>query len=402
MTTTGPRAVWILVGLLTAAALAVRLIGAGAPPHYLYDEAYYVAAAQNLLGLPMAHGGMFPHAARFTDPNAGSAPPLGKVILAGAIAAFGNAPWVWRFPGAIAGASLPLTTAWVARTWWPDRPQIAVIAAALVTGSALGIGLSRVALLDSTAIPVLWAGIACWSAGLSRVRWPLLLAGAVLLGAGLAIKWTGVQALGDTGLVTLGVGWAQRWPVRRWFGVGALLISGPLATYAATYRFLWPASAGFLGRVAQQQVRMVHTLWALRFHNTALAPPWSWWVGGHPLILVAQRLPQGVTHSLLLINVAVTLAGACALLGGGLWAFRARRDRGAWCFLAAGTLAFWATWLLTPRSTFGYYFYPMVPVLALALGAGLAACAPRWRWGLGGLLALSCLAYLPFVVGVPL
>ena len=76
---------------------------------------------------------------------------------------------VWRLPGALAGASLPVTTWWLARTLFPDRPRIAGGAAIVVALSGLGLSHSRVALLDSTAVPAVAPGLAC------------------------AIKWTGVQ-----------------------------------------------------------------------------------------------------------------------------------------------------------------------------------------------------------------
>ncbi len=109
-----------VTGLQRVATAHGRMIhvprGRGLPP--LSDEAHYVATAQNLWGLRLAPGAMFRHVTRFTDPNPGSVPSLRKVILAGAIALLGNHPRVWRLR-ARWPAPVPLTTAWVARTWWP-------------------------------------------------------------------------------------------------------------------------------------------------------------------------------------------------------------------------------------------------------------------------------------------
>jgi hypothetical protein len=98
-------------------AFVLRFLGAGANPHYQYDEACYVAAAQTWLGLKPGAGAVYTHAALHPDPNGLSAPALGKLPLAATIHVLCSVPWGWRLPGAVAAVA----TWWMARTLFPSR-----------------------------------------------------------------------------------------------------------------------------------------------------------------------------------------------------------------------------------------------------------------------------------------
>lgn len=430
----------LYLALVTTVALLVRLIGVGRFSGYIYDEAYYVATAQNLLGLKVASGAaIHPPLVPFTDPNLFSAPPFGKEVIAAAIWLFGNHPWAWRLPGVILGASLPLAGWLLARRLFGRDRRVAGIAAALLALEGLGIGISRVALLDSVGVPlaiwglvaVLWAGPALLDPRPPRGAVTLLLLAGVLLGLATATKWTGAQALLAAGASLLAFlifrlrsapSLARRQIVRAlalWF---LALVPLPVLVYGATYA--WglgrngfangvPPHLGYLASVADIQRRMLNGMWDLRFTHPWLAPVSTWFLLPRPIYLISAY--QGTWHSAVyaLANPFFVWVGGLALLVGLVRLVRPTGLAGwpgspyAWTVLWIWTLAFYGTWWLTPRSKFDYYFYPMTAALAVAAAAWAPALATWFRSRAGlwvyGLSLGATTAYLfPLWVGISL
>ncbi|MGC8488972.1 MAG: PQQ-binding-like beta-propeller repeat protein [Clostridia bacterium] len=434
------RMEWGGLLFLTLLAVLVRVVGAGAYHGYAYDEAYYVATAQNLLGLPMLHGSALTGPiTRFTDPNLFSAPPFGKELIAAAIWLFGNHPWAWRLPGGLLGASLPAAGFFLARFLFPKPRLVAWTAGFFLTFEGLGIGLSRAALLDSTVVPLaVWGILVTVVAGVGLVaehtrtsQVLALLGGGALLGLALATKWTGAQALlAAAGILAVGFFSALRqlpnpraWPVLRTLLLyAAALVVVPLAVYVATY--LWgagptgfangvPAAAGFLGGVVYIQHRLLDAMWALQFTHPWLAPAWSWFLVPRPIYLVSQH--TGSWHSAVyaLSNPWWVWMGGVGLLLGLVKLLRPGLlpalpgPRASWMSLWIWTAAFYGTWFLTPRSKFDYYFYPMTVAVALAAAAipPLLRRPVRPQWALRAywtLLVLTTLYLFPLWVGISL
>jgi len=95
---------WGLLGV----AILLRFWNLGHPNERVFDETHYVSAALSIAGIEPATGldawknSDYPIVARTPDPNF-SHPPLGKMLMVGSIKIFGNQPWAWRFPVAVAG-----------------------------------------------------------------------------------------------------------------------------------------------------------------------------------------------------------------------------------------------------------------------------------------------------------
>lgn len=436
------RRQWAVLALLTLLALLVRLIGIGAFHSYAYDEAYYVATAQNLLGLHVLHGSALTGPlTRYTDPNLFSAPPFGKELIAASIWTFGNHPWAWRLPGAILGGVMPAAGYFLARFLFPRHPGVSVVAGFFLALEGLGIGMSRTALLDSTVVPLAaWGILLAVAAGFdlvavprSRGRVAVLFGGGALLGLALATKWTGGQALLTAGGI-LALGFFHRLPsVRRpragpviatlSLYVGALVVL-PLAIYVATY--LWgagpvgfangvPARDGFFYGVVYIQHQLLGGMWALRFTHPWLAPAWTWFLVPRPIYLISSY--AGSWHSAVyaLSNPLWVWLGGAGLLLGAVKIVRPALlahlpgDRIAWGALWIWTAAFYGTWFLTPRSKFDYYFYPMTVAVAMAAAAlpGLLAHVRTGGrpWALRAywmLLILTTLYLFPLWVGISL
>jgi outer membrane protein assembly factor BamB/4-amino-4-deoxy-L-arabinose transferase-like glycosyltransferase len=431
----------LVLWLATAAALVCRLVGLGAFSGYVYDEAYYVASAQTLLGLKVGPGAaVHPPLVPYTDPNLYSAPPFGKELIAAAIWLFGNHAWAWRLPGALLGSTLPAAGWVLARRLFPEDRRIAAVAACLLAVEGMGIGLSRAAILDSTAVPLAVWGIALvLSAGLhwlDAARWPIRagfgwLLGGVVLGLAAADKWTGAQALLTAGAL-LALALLRRWregpplsPRRAWGFVALALVALvplPIVTYGLTY--LWglgrhgfangvPPHLSYVAAVWYIQRRILAGMWALRFVHPWLAPVSTWFLLPRPIYLISSY--RGSWHAAVyaLANPLMVWAGGAGLLLGLPRAINRAWPRHwpgswfAWASLWIWTLAFYGTWWLTPRSKFDYYFYPMTVAVALAAAAWLPALGrwlPRvWAWTTYLLpLAVSTLYLFPLWVGVPL
>ncbi len=436
------RPQWAVFALFTVLALLVRLIGVGAFHGYAYDEAYYVATAQNLLGLPTLHGSALTGPlTRFTDPNLFSAPPFGKELIAASIWAFGNHPWAWRLPGAVLGGLLPAAGYFLARFLFPRHPALPVVAGFFLALEGLGIGMSRTALLDSTVVPLAtWGILLVLVAGFDLVAVPakggrvaLLFGGGALLGLALATKWTGGQALLTAGgILALGffqhlrtVGHPRVGPVMRTlFLYVAALVVLPLAIYVATY--LWgagpvgfangvPAADGFLYGVVYIQHQLLDGMWALRFTHPWLSPAWTWFLLPRPIYLISSYTGRWHSAVYALSNPLWVWMGGAGLLLGGLKIVRPGvlahlpGDRVGWGALWIWTAAFYGTWFLTPRSKFDYYFYPMTVAVAIAAAAlpGLLAHVRIGRrpWALRAywvLLILTTLYLFPLWVGISL
>ena len=88
----------MIIGLLLSllsAALFTRLYRLGTPDEFYFDETQAAATAQEVLnGSPAAW--------EFIG-NENTHPPLGKLLIAGGMALFGDNPFGWRFLGAREG-----------------------------------------------------------------------------------------------------------------------------------------------------------------------------------------------------------------------------------------------------------------------------------------------------------
>ena len=131
---------WIVLGAIEILAFCLRWIGYARYPHMIYDEYYYVPAADVLLGRksPVHIAHMVPG----IDPNLLSHPPLAKELIALSILWFGNHPWAWRLPGEVFGLTVPLVIYVLVRQMFQSR-LAAEVSALLSAFDGLMISISR-------------------------------------------------------------------------------------------------------------------------------------------------------------------------------------------------------------------------------------------------------------------
>ncbi len=123
-------------GLLVAAVLGAHLAIANLPNNaFIFDEAYYVPAARNLL-LGIATN--LEH------------PPLAKLLIALAIKLFGDVTFAWRLPSILFG-TLAVWVLYVLTRTLADR-RTALLAAFLLSAETLWFVHSSIAMLDIVSI----------------------------------------------------------------------------------------------------------------------------------------------------------------------------------------------------------------------------------------------------------
>lgn len=402
--TTPSPAAWSWPALLPVLALGalLRFVGLGLFPGYMYDEYYYVPAALSLLGHPITR--TLAQAPAGYDPNLLSAPPFAKEIIALSIGLFGNHPEAWRLPSAVFGTAVPLLLYGLTRDLFPGHPRIAWGAAALAAVDGLSLSLSRIALLDSIALPLLIAN--GW--GLWRVHQMLqgtrpwsdrfLWIWGIGLGLGFAAKWNGAQMILLSWIVLA-------WDIPLWtrlsrqrrllLGLAPTFIA--LGAYLIPYGYAWPQGFPqpwlphdfFLGWAVLQWQILRH-MWHLQFFHPWTTTTLSMIAWARPTAFIDQWGPH---HTLVrlwafsdpfLIWTGLGALGVQALAGLRRLGQTRRFPRlGAWLFLGWWVLCLYGTWFLSARTKFDYYFAYTMPALIIAavatLGLGWVHWARSWR-----------------------
>jgi outer membrane protein assembly factor BamB/predicted membrane-bound dolichyl-phosphate-mannose-protein mannosyltransferase len=365
-------AFWTVVGFLA------RFIGVGRYPGLIYDEYYYVPAADVLLRRtpPVLVKNMVPG----IDPNLLSHPPLSKELIAVAIGLLGQHAWVWRLPGVVLGSIVPVIVGGIAWELFGRRVVSAVAAGAAAVDGLL-ITMARVALPDSSAVPLVLLALWLFLRAMRRLEqgdngsWARWVGIGIVFGLALAAEWIGGQAL-LLAWAWLGVRWrAARRVTLRWLVSLTVL---PFFVYYATYCYAWPHGFQepwlprdpFLAFFRLQWL-MLKNMWALRFFHPWTASAWTWLGIPRPTALLLSVTPAWAIRVMAFPDPVMVWIGLGSLvMGWAVWRGRGREGM-AFLFLTLWFLSFYATWLLTPRSKFLYYFTTASVGLDIAAAAGL-------------------------------
>ncbi len=426
---------------LTGLVLATRLPGLDRPRALVFDEVYYALDALDLL----RHG----------VEAAPAHPPLGKWVIAAGIRLSGFTPTGWRLAALVAGLALVLLT-WLVARILTDDPWLAGTAGVLVALDGIAYVTGRLALLDVFLAVATTAAAGCLLAALRdredpgrlrRWRW----AAAVLLGVGVAIKWSAAWTwpVAAIVLVALERRAAEPGPIRRRVTLRSLavLVVVPAALYVGSYA-VWFTQAertrsGLehchgedpcrLGLVDRLEVWVDHQRSLLDFHtqlepeNPYVAPAWTWLIQSEPANLFDKPCFPSMadppadlddhvcastdhdTHARILVvaNPVSWIAGLLALLVLIWRTVRRRHDPRADTYgvLVALTVAQWLPWAVSGREVYSYYAITLVPLLALAVVAVLDRHRSALRWALPLLVVSSFAAFAwlyPLLAGIPL
>jgi len=254
--------------------------------------------------------------------------------------------------------------------------------------------------------------------------WRLALTG-VLLGLGVAVKWTAVPYVAFAGMAMLfirfrdmriaGRGWAQGLSAkdqRHWPGIGvipALLIIGlvSIAVYFASFApaFFYADDPLTLRTLVPFQFEM----WELQTQVLAAHPYQSdWW--GWPFIArpiwYFYEPDGGVWRGILLIGNPVVMWGG--LVGVAACVAAWIRDRSGETLGAAGLwIGSLAIWAIIPKSLGFYYYYYLSGIfLCVALPIAFRRFAGgrfrRWEWAFAVLAGAMFAYFYPILAAMPL
>ena len=410
-----------LLVAVTGVAAALRLVGLGTPHALVFDEIFYAQNACLLVSTPELCG--------IAEPLSNAHPPLGQWLIAAGIAVFGYEPFGWRIASAAAGSTSVALTYVLARLVLRGTPARAAtmgagVAAGLLAIDVLHLVQSRIAMLDIfLAMFVLGAFVAVALDLASTPRpgrggigqWlfgrPWRLLAGVLIGASVAVKWSGAySAVGVVGLVVAWeviqrrhaadgevVGWGRAFS-RAFDAEGArtavLLGVVPLLVYLASYigvadgsLFAVPWRGGsWLYEVAHHQVAMARFHAGLEGHHPYESPSWSWFLLKRP---VAFWFGADGSYEHIL-SMGSPLAWWPALVVFGWLAVswvRGPRTLGV-AIIVVGALSAYLPWLVlgAARSQiFLWYVLPALPFVYVAVGIAAA----RWRGWARALLGVG-------------
>lgn len=352
-------------------------------------------------------------------------PPLGKVFIMLGIALFGMTGFGWRCAGAAFGvAMVPVMYLLVRRL--TRSPKLASVAAVLLALDGMRFVQSRIATIDvyGTFFILLGAYFMVWycqsalEKGVLGSLLPMALCG-ISFGLGAASKWTGIYAGAGLAVLYFGVLWMryrkspQTFPREAGEAVACgvlFFVLIPMLIYYGSYFVYWMQDPGFGASQWWQQ-----QLYMFRYHHDldATHPFSSNWYAW-PLMLrpvwyyTNDALPQGVFSSIAGIgNPVVWWAGSAAVLWV-LWRQISAKGTPAGGAVMVLYLTQLLPWMLVPRCTFLYHYFPslmfVIPALMLllqAVGREHPPVAARWLGiGLLVLAAMSFFCLLPPLSGI--
>ena len=365
---------------IAVATLMILLFGINRPESFFFDEPLYVGPAKALLA-----------GAPDTNPEI---PPLGKLIIATGVKAFGDNPFGWRVPGAFFGVLTVVGVFFWVKLLVHDY-ALALSAAVLALLNNFVYVMSRVAMMDVFLVGFLIWGLVAFTVvlenddlSLNKRRLILGAAGA-LFGFATACKWNATTTLGIVAVITAALLWQAKRPQnqrivhygRKLWEIGAgpcliCLMIVPIITYSVTY---WPLCHNLQRPFSISQLLAMNlSIWRLHradSGNLFIASKWYSWV--------FQVQPQ---------RALSYLVGNWVIMWGGLLAvvFCVRRafsslPEALVVSLYAGNLLQWA---ITPQKHLYYYYYfPAAMFLGIAIAVALHRLPARV---LGVRLSLLC------------
>lgn len=366
------------------------------PDGFSFDEHHFVQNARNyLLGR-----------ADWNDH-----PPLGKLLMAGAMWTLGDNAIAFRSTALVFGVASIAVAFLCARSLFGDW-RAGAFAATWIALDGMFLAYSRTALLDGI-LTGLALGTVCLVARAPRM-WQALAAG-VTLGLATGIKISGVTLVLP---LAVAIGWDRSARRALWLCAASVVIA--LGVYYAQY------AAGLLlvgkdatpAAVARATVEMVEHHAGLTQWQHPLTSHWYGWpVPMRPILMRHDRTAQGLVRMMVgLGNPLLWWMGWVRMVATLGWlAWVGRRGLGAVrdgigalrpsVLLCAAWIGFLSPWLLTERDSYLYHYLPAYGFALVSLGG--AAAQLFTRSARKGLLAWCLVAsvsvfYAPVWAQLPL
>lgn len=348
-----------------------------------------------------------------------SHPPLGKLLIALGVRIFGMSPFGWRFMGTFFGI-LMLPVIYVFAKKMFGGYSVPAAAAIILASDFMHFVQTRIATIDTygvffTLLMYLFMYLFIdreYNGEHRRALVFLALSGASF-GLGAASKWTGIYAGG--GLAVL---WALFWIFNRERGFRAFaknalfcvgfFVAVPALIYYVSYAAYGVAAGmhgvGMFFKKEYFDIVIDNQQFMFSYHSGLVSEhPYSskwyqWILDIRPILYYLDYYGDGTRSSFgAFVNPALCWGGLLALF---VLLFTAifRRDRQA-LFILIAYLAQLLPWVLVPRLTFEYHYFPCSVFLVLALAYVFRLMrlgTPRWKLYVGGFSAVSVLLFIMF------
>lgn len=395
---TRPRP-WLIAIALGIAAELLFLANLTIPGKPVFDEVYYTEAARTL--------------ARLNAPYNIEHPLLAKTFMAAGILIFGDNPLGWRFFSTLAGAVVIMA---VFALGWQllGRIRPALYAALFVLMNFTVYIQARIAMLDGYMAAFVMVAIVTMiaaaraPAGRSRL-W--LIASAILLGLGVAAKWSAIPFVVFAALAMIAL--KRHDGGNRYFrGLSlspalGLLGAVSIGTYFISFvpAFFYKYEPLTLATLIPFQFRILGQQLLPLPHHPYQSSWWTWPLDLRPIWYLYEPV-DGVQRGILMLgNPAVMWGGLVAVAACFYAGIRDRvRPMLAIALLWAGS---YGVWIVIPKKVgFFYYYYLPSIFLGLAIAAALERYAePRFKFAseAGLALALALFAgFFPIISAAPL
>jgi dolichyl-phosphate-mannose--protein O-mannosyl transferase len=339
-------------------------------------------------------------------------PPFAKLLLALAIACFGDRSAVWRLPSLLAGTGIVAVSGLLARLLFRDR-LAGALTAMLVALDGFFIAYSRTACIDSTLV-LCFLLSAYWM--LRAQGFVDLALGAFFAGLALSTKFTGGVLVVPLALSL--IVHRRRLP---WFTFVVLALVPTV--YFAVYTYgLWLAH--------RPLAPWAETLRIFRIQKglTDWTHPWlahwsTWWLPAHPMPLATTRIGKHAARVMVsLPNLAVSWPGfalgmtaLCRIATLGPRRIQARiataadgffqKDLGAVCWLVLLWILPVVPWMLFHRDSYFNHYLPAYAFLVVLVGGALARLFrshPLLAWLYVAAVIAVFLLYLPVWIELPI
>ncbi len=415
-----------------ASALADEQGALQGPPSWFngmyFDEIYHARTAFEQM-----------NALRRDEPSAiyeTSHPPLGKLLMSFSVMIFGMTPFGWRFAGAMAGV-LMLPGMYLIGKLLTVKRSIGLFAMLLMALDFMHFAQTRIATIDSfVTLFIIYAyywmfrymAMDRQNMPLGKTLAPLGLSG-LMMGLSIASKWTGIYA--GAGLAVLffwtilrdvlsGTGELKRTAVTLAACVG-FFIAVPLLVYYLSFYPVFVATPGGLtvSKVINANLGMFnyHSTPGLGADHFWSSPWYEWPLMMRPMWFYSGGQRDGTVSTIMSFgNPAVWLSGLAALCVTAYLAVRQRfaaagspvtRDDPRPVMLLVSFVAQYLPWVLVPRGTYIYHYFPAVPFIILCaallvhyLGEKRLKAAKIALFALPALAAVLFVIFFPYISGV--
>ena len=409
-----------------------------------FDEIYHARTAfEHLHGLPVYET---------------THPPLGKVLMSFAIAIFGMTPFGWRFAGALAGVlMLPgmylLGKLLIRKKWGGAGAML------LMTFDLMHFTQTRIATIDSFVVLFIiwsvyfmlrWFFLDFFHTDFKKTLIPLGLSG-LFMGLAVASKWTGCYAgVGLAVLFFFGI-WrryretraaavlpekqrtenqthtadGQKYLLFTILSCLVFFVAVPLLIYYLSYIPYFAFNGGVTVEKiirAAEGMLSYHSQPGLGMNHDFYSPWYQWPVIAKPMWYYAGSFePAGTASTIMALgNPAVWWTGLVGLIGVLALFIRRHYDEKhhvlslyAWdddpryavlliCFMAQ-----YLPWVLVPRGTYIYHYFPSVPFIILCTEMCIEKLSERHEkaarlllYGLILAAAALFIAFFPYASGV--